>query len=115
MLIYASKTMTAAEYENAAAFMASIGVRCPRRDALQFGGVIGSVFVRDIVIRSDSPWSRKGRPLFRSPTQARAVHAHARADRSVLGPVAMIRIAISEAAYDAIASMLPGEVGYGTR
>ena len=39
----------------------------------------------------------------------------ARPDRSVLGRVAMIRIAISEAAYDAIASMLPGEVGYGTR
>jgi hypothetical protein len=33
---------------------------CPRREALQFGGVIGSVFVRDIVTRSDSPWFRKG-------------------------------------------------------
>ena len=47
--------------------------------------------------------------------KTRAVHADARPDRSVLGRVAMIRIAISEAAYDAIASMLPGEVGYGTR
>jgi hypothetical protein len=56
----ASEGMTAAEYENAAAFMASIGVRCPQREALQFGGVIGSVFVRDIVTRSDSPWFRKG-------------------------------------------------------
>jgi hypothetical protein len=60
LLIHASQTMTAAEYENAAAFMASIGVRCPQRDALQFGGVIGSVSVRDIVTRSDSPWFRKG-------------------------------------------------------
>jgi hypothetical protein len=60
VLIHASKGMTAAEYENAAAFMASIGVRCPRREALQFGGVIGSVFVREIVARSDSPWFRKG-------------------------------------------------------
>ena len=60
MLIHASLGMTAAEYENAAAFMASIGVRCPQRSALQFGGVIGSVFVRDIVTRSDSPWFRKG-------------------------------------------------------
>jgi hypothetical protein len=60
LLIHASQTMTAAEYENAAAFMASIGVRCPQRGALQFGGVIGSVFVRDIVTRSDSPWFRKG-------------------------------------------------------
>ena len=60
MLIHASKGMTAAEYENATAFMASIGVRCPQREALQFGGVIGSVFVRDLVTRSDSPWFRKG-------------------------------------------------------
>ena len=60
VLIHASKGMTAAEYENAAAFMASIGVRCPQREALQFGGVIGSVLVRDIVTRSDSPWFRKG-------------------------------------------------------
>jgi hypothetical protein len=60
VLILASKGMTAAEYENAVAFMATIGVRCPQRGALQFGGVIGSVFVRDIVTRSDSPWFRKG-------------------------------------------------------
>ena len=60
LYIHASKGMTAAEYENAAAFMASIGVRCPQREALQFGGVIGSVFVRDIVTCSDSPWFRKG-------------------------------------------------------
>jgi hypothetical protein len=60
VLIHASEGMTAAEYENSAAFMASIGVRCPRREALQFGGVIGSVFVRDIVTRSDSPWFRNG-------------------------------------------------------
>ena len=58
--IHASQGMTAAEYENAAALMARIGVRCPKREALQFGGVIGSVFVRDIVTRSDSPWLRKG-------------------------------------------------------
>ena len=60
MLIHASEEMTAAEYENAAAFMASIGVRCPQRDTLEFGGVIGSVFVRDIVTRSDSRRFRKG-------------------------------------------------------
>jgi hypothetical protein len=60
VLIHASKRMTADEYAVAVAFMASIGVRCPQRDGLQFGGVIGSVFVRDIVSRSDSPWFRKG-------------------------------------------------------
>ena len=63
VLIHASKGMTAAEYENAAAFMASIGVRCPQREALQFGGVIGSVFVRDMVTHSDSPWFQRARPL----------------------------------------------------
>jgi hypothetical protein len=60
VLIHASKGMTATEYENGAAFMAKIGVRCPQREALQFGGVIGSVFVRDVVTRSDSPWFRRG-------------------------------------------------------
>ena len=50
--------MTADEYRNAVAFMASIGIRCPQRGMLRFGGVIGSVFVRDIVTRSDSPWFR---------------------------------------------------------
>jgi hypothetical protein len=59
VLIHASKRMTADEYAAAVAFMASIGVRCPQREALQFGGVIGSVFVRDIVSRSNSPWIRK--------------------------------------------------------
>jgi hypothetical protein len=60
VLIHASARMTAAEYAVAVAFMASIGVRCPRREGLRFGGVIGSVFVRDIVARSDSPWHQKG-------------------------------------------------------
>jgi hypothetical protein len=56
LLIHASKGMTADEYANAAEFMASIGVRCPAPDELQFGGVIGSVFVKEIITRSDSPW-----------------------------------------------------------
>ena len=60
VLIHASKGMTAAEYAVAVAFMASIGVRCPQREGLQFGGVIGSVFVRDIVSSSDSTWFRNG-------------------------------------------------------
>ena len=61
VLIHASKGMTAAEYENAAAFMASIGVRWPpARGVAVRRRVIGSVFVRDIVTRCDSPWFRKG-------------------------------------------------------
>ena len=55
VLIHASKGMTAAEYAVAVAFMASIGVRCPQREGLQFGGVIGSVFVRDIRRRPYRP------------------------------------------------------------
>jgi hypothetical protein len=51
--------MTAAEYENAAAFVASIGVRCPQRGvAVRRRDRLG--FVRDVVTRSDSPWFRKG-------------------------------------------------------
>ena len=72
VLIHASKGMTAAEYENAAAFMASIGVRCPQREALQFGGVIGSVFVREIVARSDSRGSERAQPLLCSPTHGQS-------------------------------------------
>jgi hypothetical protein len=52
--------MTSDEYAAAFAFMAQLGVRCDRREELLFGGVIGSVFVRGIVTRSDSPWYRKG-------------------------------------------------------
>jgi hypothetical protein len=54
--IQASKGMTRVEYERAAEFMAKIGVRCPASDDLEFGGVIGSVVVVDIVTRSDSRW-----------------------------------------------------------
>jgi hypothetical protein len=60
VLIHASKRMTAAEHAVAVAFMAKLGVRHPQREGLQFGGVIGSVFVRDIVSGSDSPWYQKG-------------------------------------------------------
>jgi hypothetical protein len=56
VFIQASKGMTRAEYERAAKFMAKIGVRCPAPDGLQFGGVIGSVLVVDVVERHRSPW-----------------------------------------------------------
>jgi hypothetical protein len=106
VLIHASKGMTAAEYENAAAFMASIGVRCPQREALQFGGVIGSVLVRDLV-----PQRQPMVPKLRDrccvlPRKTPAVHACERPAPPVLGP-AMIRIAISQAAFAAIAATLP--------
>ena len=56
ILVHASKAMTADEYERGAKFMASIGVRCPAPDDLQFGGIIGSVLVVDIVTRHRSRW-----------------------------------------------------------
>jgi hypothetical protein len=49
VLVHASLGMTAAEYENAAAFMASIGVRRPQRRALQFGGMIGFMSQRKLL------------------------------------------------------------------
>ena len=54
--IHASKGMTRVEYERAVDFMASIGVRCPAPDEFQFGGVIGSVLVVDVVERHRSRW-----------------------------------------------------------
>jgi hypothetical protein len=54
--VHASKGMTRAEYERAVEFMASVGVRCPAPDEFQFGGVIGSVLVVDVVERHRSRW-----------------------------------------------------------
>jgi hypothetical protein len=78
LLIHASKRMTAAEYAVAVAFMAKLGVRHPQREGLQFGGVIGSVFVRDIVSSSDSPWYQKGATalLFADPKPEPFVPVH---------------------------------------
>jgi hypothetical protein len=86
----------------------------PQREGLQFGGVIGSVVVRDIVSRSDSPWFRKGATtLVFTDARPKPVHAGVRPERPVLGPVAMIRIAISAEAFEAIAVTLPlGSVGF---
>jgi hypothetical protein len=57
-IVLRSQTRKAAqvEYERAAKFMASIGVWCPAPDELQFGGVIGSVLVVDVVERRRSRW-----------------------------------------------------------
>jgi hypothetical protein len=54
--IHASRGMTRDEYEEAAAFMASIGVACPPARELARGGIIGSVAVIEIVGASASPW-----------------------------------------------------------
>src|SRR5271166_3506683 len=41
--IHASKSMITAEWLDASAFMASIGVKCPSPSGLLYGGIIGSV------------------------------------------------------------------------
>ena len=51
--IHASKGMTRAEYEEAAKFMASIGVTCPAPADLQRGGIVGITTVADIVTELD--------------------------------------------------------------
>jgi hypothetical protein len=54
--VHAASGMTRAEYDVAAAFMASIGVKCPPPAELPRGAIIGTVEVTTIVIESNSPW-----------------------------------------------------------
>ena len=54
--VHAAKGMTRDEYEDAAEFMAGIGVACPAPAELLRGGVIGAASVVDIVREHDSPW-----------------------------------------------------------
>ncbi len=56
IVLHASKGMTKAEYEDAAEFMAGIGVKCPPPADLWRGAVIGTVDVVDVVSESQSPW-----------------------------------------------------------
>jgi hypothetical protein len=56
IVIHASAGMTRQEYEEAADFMASIGVTCPPAIDLWRGAVIGTVEVVDAVRDSSSPW-----------------------------------------------------------
>lgn len=54
--VHASKGMTRAEYEEAADFMATLGVTCPAAEDLQRGGIIGITTIADIVTELDSRW-----------------------------------------------------------
>lgn len=56
IVIHASKGMSRSEYEDAADFMDSINVACPRPDDLLRGCIIGRVEVIDVVKESESPW-----------------------------------------------------------
>lgn len=54
--VHAAKGMTRSEYEDAADFMASIGVECPPPAELLRGGIIGVVNVVDVVKEHASRW-----------------------------------------------------------
>lgn len=54
--IHASRGMTRAEYESAAAFMASVGVTCPLPAELERGGIVGVATVEGVVDGDPSPW-----------------------------------------------------------
>ena len=61
VLIHASKGMTRLEYEEAKEFFymginSPHGMVLPKFDALERGGIIGSVEIVDIVTKSESPW-----------------------------------------------------------
>lgn len=54
--VHASKDMTRDEYEEARSVMKDLGVTPPRPNLLQFGGIIGTARVADIVTASPSKW-----------------------------------------------------------
>jgi hypothetical protein len=89
------------------------GVGCPALDDLALGGVIGSVLVTGIVTRHRSPWFRGPYALVFAdprPEPFRPARGQVGLFRVL---VAMIKIAITQAAFDAIASTLPlGSVAY---
>lgn len=55
-LVHASKGCTNLEYADAYRFARLLGVKLPRREDLERGGIIGSVELVDSVDNSDSPW-----------------------------------------------------------
>lgn len=54
--IHAAKGMTRAEYAEARAFMASLGITAPPAGDLVRGALVGVVGVRGVVTASSSPW-----------------------------------------------------------
>jgi hypothetical protein len=54
--VHASRGLTQAEYDDAAAFMAAIGVTGPPAADLERGGIIGVATVVDVVKAHDSQW-----------------------------------------------------------
>lgn len=56
VLIHASGGMTKIEYETAADFADTIGVKVPAFHELQRGGIVGQAEIIDCVSESASPW-----------------------------------------------------------
>jgi hypothetical protein len=54
--IHASRTWERAEWAEAVAFMERLGIACPCMDQLDYGGLIGSALVTDIVTSHRSHW-----------------------------------------------------------
>ena len=97
---------------NAAAYLKARGIVMPPVEELSFGGVIGSVLITGIVTTHRSPWFQ-GPAALVLPTRDRSRSCGC-ADRwGCSESIAIIRIAISVEAFEAIARMLPlGSVGY---
>lgn len=56
VLIHAAKGCTRDEYEDAAWFAESQGIKVPPLKELERGGIVGIVDITDCVSKSDSPW-----------------------------------------------------------
>ena len=58
VLIHASKAWERAEFEEAVRAMQRLGIECPALERLDYGGIIGSALVTDIVASHRSHWFR---------------------------------------------------------
>lgn len=59
VLVHAAKGMTRSEYEDVEDFLAmnsSCGIKLPPAEALERGGIVGTVEIIDCVTSSESPW-----------------------------------------------------------
>jgi hypothetical protein len=56
IFIHASKYFARANYDEAVKEIRRLGIECPPHHNLQFGGIIGTVMIADIVWRSPSRW-----------------------------------------------------------
>jgi hypothetical protein len=101
--------VSAKTFARDAAFQERLGVRCPPPDELDWGGIIGSVVLDGIVEDYDSDWFRGPYGLvLRDPERLpfRPCKGGQGAFRVEVS-ASMIRIAVTQAAFDAICATLP--------